>query len=58
VPAEETYKGKKHEKLEEALTIQTEQLNVNYGNETDEVILETANMICKYSTLRLHLMFS
>jgi hypothetical protein len=54
VPAEETYKGKKHEKLEEALTIQIEQLNVNYSNATDEVIMEMANMICKYSTLRLH----
>lgn len=58
MPVEETHKGKKHEKLEETLAKQIEQLNVNYGNATDEVIMEMANMICKYSTLRLHLMFS
>jgi hypothetical protein len=51
VPAEEIYRGKKHEILEEALTMQIEQLSVNYGNATYEVIMKMANMICKYSTL-------
>jgi hypothetical protein len=54
VSALETYKGKKREKLEEASTIQIEQLNVNYGNATFEVIMEMAYMIFMYSTIRLH----
>jgi hypothetical protein len=47
-------KGKKQEKLEEAFTTQRVKLNVNYSNATDDVIMEMANMICKYSKLRLH----
>jgi hypothetical protein len=46
-------KGTKHEKMEEALTIWIEQLNVKNGTATDEIIKEGAKMMCKHCALVL-----